>query len=154
MLPGPFPNENTNVQQATEYKRVGQYLFFYRAASFSKARRVVAKVEIHAGSYFPVGFIVTNLELPTRAAMRVYNKRGTAEHWFKEGKLAVNWTRLCCHRLRGTEVRLWLSVIAYDLGNRWQRLALPKKIGNWSLTILQQRLVKTSGHRIKRARFY
>jgi len=69
----------------------------------------------------------------------------TAEQWIKEGKLAVNWTRLCCHRFRGNEVRLWLSVIAYNLGNLWRRLALPKMIGNWSLTSLQQRLVKSGG---------
>ena len=112
--------------------------FLYQAASWSTARRVVAKVEFHAGELFPrVGFIVTNLELPSRAVVRFYNKRSTAEQWIKEGKLAVNWTRLSCHRFRGNEVRLWLSVIAYNLGNLWRRLALPKMIGNWSLTSLQ-----------------
>ena len=110
--------------------------FLYRAASWSTARRVVAKVEFHAGELFPrVGFIVTNLELPSRAVVRFYNKRGTAEQWINEGKLAVNWTRLSCHRFRGNEVRLWLTVIPTLSG----RLALPKKIGNWSLTSLQQR---------------
>ena len=34
-------------------------------------------------------------------------------------------TRLSCHRFRANEVRLWLSVIAYNLGNLWRRLALP-----------------------------
>jgi len=38
-----------------------------------------------------------------------------------------------------------LGVIAYNLGNRWRRLVLPKKIGNWLLTSLQQRFVKTGG---------
>ncbi len=57
----------------------------------------------------------------------------------------MNWTRLSCHRFRGNEVRLWLSLIAYNLGNLWRRLVLPKRIGNWSLTSLQQRLVKTGG---------
>ncbi len=66
--------------------------------------------------------------------MRFYNKRGTAEQWIKEGKLAVNWTRLSCHRLRGNEVRLWLSVIAYNLGNLWRRLALPRGIQSLRLT--------------------
>jgi len=81
--------------------------FLYRAASWSKARRVVAKVEFHAGELFPrVGFIVTNLELPIRAVVRFYNKKGTAEQSIKEGKLTVNWTRLSCHRFRGNEVRL------------------------------------------------
>ncbi len=65
----------------------------------------------------------------------------------KESKLAVKMTRLSCHRFRSNEVRLWLSVIAYNLGNRWRRLVLPKRIGNWSLTSLQQRLVKTGGRR-------
>ena len=125
------------------------------AHSVHAPRRVVAKVEFHAGELFPrVGFIVTNLELPSRAVVRFYNKRGTAEQWIKEGKLAVNWTRLSCHRFRGNEVRLWLSVIAYNLGNLWRRLALPRRIGNWSLTSLQQRLVKTGGRLVKHARYY
>jgi hypothetical protein len=49
--------------------------------------------------------------------VRFYNKRGTSEQWIKEGKQAVKMTRLSCHRFRSNEVRLWLSVIAYNLGN-------------------------------------
>ena len=48
-------------------------------------------------------------------------------------------TRLSCHRFRSNEVRLWLSLIAYNLGNLWRRLVFPRRIGNWSLTSLQQR---------------
>ena len=40
-------------------------------------------------------------------------------------------------------VRLQLSVLAYNLGNLWRRLVLPPQIKRWSLTSLQQRLVKT-----------
>jgi hypothetical protein len=101
-----------------------------------------------------VGFIVTNLEVPSRAVVRFYNKRGTAEQWIKEGKLAVNWTRLSCHRFRGNEVRLWLSVLAYNLGNLWRRLVLPRRIRNWSLTSSQHRLVKTGGRLVKHACYY
>jgi hypothetical protein len=129
--------------------------FLYQAASWKTARRVVAKVEHHAGELFPrVGSLVTNLSLPSRAVVRFYNKRGTAEQWIKEGKQAVKMTRLSCHRFRSNEVRLWLSVIAYNLGNLWRRLALPRRIGNWSLTSLQQRLVKTGGRLVKHARYY
>ncbi len=64
--------------------------FLYQAASWKTARRVVAKVEFHFGELFPrVGFIVTNLEPDSRAVVRFYNKRGTAEQWIKEGKQAV-----------------------------------------------------------------
>jgi hypothetical protein len=129
--------------------------FLYQAASWKTARRVVAKVEFHTGELFPrVGFIVTNLETPSRAVVRFYNKRGTAEQWIKEGKQAVKMTRLSCHRFRSNQVRLALSLLAYNLGNLWRRLALPKRIENWSLTSLQQRLVKTGGRLVKHARYY
>jgi Transposase DDE domain group 1 len=129
--------------------------FRYQAASWKTARRVVAKVEFHVGELFPrIGFLVTNLETDSRAVVRFYNKRGTAEQWIKEGKQAVKMTRLSCHRFRSNEVRLWLSVIAYNLGNLWRRLVLPQRIGKWSLTSLQQRLVKTGGRLVKHARYY
>ena len=129
--------------------------FLYQAASWKTARRVVAKIEFHAGELFPrVGFIVTNLETPSRAVVRFYNKRGTAEQWMKEGKQAVKMTRLSCHRFRPNQVRLALSLLAYNMGNLWRRLGLPRGIENWSLTSLQQRLVKTGGRLVKHARYY
>jgi len=129
--------------------------FLHQAASWKTARRVVAKVEFHAGELFPrLGFIVTNLETPSRAMVRFYNKRGTAEQWIKEGKQAVKMTRLSCHRFRSNQVRLALSLLAYNLGNLWRRLTLPRRIENWTLTSLQQRLVKTGGRLVKHARYY
>jgi hypothetical protein len=62
--------------------------------------------------------------------------------------------RLSCHRFRANELRRWLSLIAYNLGNLWRRLTLPARIGKWSLTSLQQRLVKTGGRLIQHARYY
>jgi hypothetical protein len=62
-------------------------------------------------------------------------------------------TWLSCNRFRAKHVRLWLSVLAYNLGNLWRRLVLLKKIENWSLTSLQQRLVKT-GARLVNASYY
>jgi hypothetical protein len=69
---------------------VGYKSFLYQAASWRKARRVVAKVERYQGELFPrVGFIVTDPSQASRAVVRFYNKRGTAEQWIKEGKQAV-----------------------------------------------------------------
>ena len=36
----------------------------------------------------------------------------------------------------------------------WLRLVLPERIDHWSLTSLQQRLVKTGGRLVKHARYY
>src|SRR5260370_20549661 len=116
---------------------------------------MVGNVEMGEGEVLGRGgFIVTNLGLPRGAVVRFYNKRGTAEQWIKEGKQATHWTRLSCHRFLANEARLQLSLLAYNLGNLWRRLALPKRIDAWSLTSLQQRLVKTGGRLIKHARDY
>jgi hypothetical protein len=37
----------------------------------------------------------------------------------------VKMTRLSCHRFRSNQVRLALSLLAYNLGNLWRRLVLP-----------------------------
>jgi hypothetical protein len=66
---------------------------------------------------------------------------------------AVKMTRLSCHRFPGNDVRLWLSILVYKLKNLWRRLALPAGISDWSLTSLQQRLVKTGRRLVKHARY-
>ena len=63
-------------------------------------------------------------------------------------------TRLSCHRFRSNPARLWLSVIAYKLGNLWRRLLPSQRDDDWLLTSLQQRLVKTGGRLVKQARCY
>ena len=87
---------------------VSYHDFAYQAQSWHLPRRVVAKVEWHQGELFPrVGFIVTNLSYPPKGIVRFYNGRGTAEQWIKEGKYALNWTRLSCHKFVANQVRLW-----------------------------------------------
>jgi len=63
-------------------------------------------------------------------------------------------TWLSCYRFRSNEGWLWLSAIAYSLRNLWRRLALPRRVDQWSLTSSQERLVKTGGRLVKHARYY
>ena len=132
---------------------VSYHDFVYQAQSWNVPRRVVAKVEWHQGELFPrVGFIVTNLSYPTKGIVSFYNGRGTAEQWIKEGKYALNWTRLACHKFVANQVRLWLFILAYNLGNFFRRLALPEAIKSWSLTSIQTRLIKIGGRLVRHAR--
>ena len=78
--------------------------------------------------------------------------RAPAEQWIKEGKYALNWTRLSCHKFVANQVRLALFVLAYNLGNFMSRLALPEAMKHWSLTSLQTRLIKTGGRLVRHAR--
>ena len=112
-----------------------------------------AKVEWHRGELFPrVGFIVTNLSFPVEGVTHFYNGRGTAEQWVKEGKYALHWTRLSCHRMVANEVRLMLFVLAYNMGNFMRRLALPEAVKHWSLRSLQTKLIKIGGRLVRHAR--
>jgi len=78
----------------------------------------------------------------SRNVVKFYNKRGTAQQWIKEGKYALNWTRLSCHDFVDNQVRLQLFALAYNLGNFLRRLRLPPSVKHWSLTTLREKLVK------------
>ena len=115
---------------------------------------MVAKVEWHRGELFPrVGFIVTSMTAGPEGVVRFYNGRGTAEQWIKEGKYALNWTRLSCHRFVANRVRLSLFVLAYNLGNFLRRLCLPKAVKHWSLRSVQVKLIKMGGRLVRHARW-
>ena len=127
--------------------------FWYQAGSWNRARRVVAKVEWHQGELFPrVGFIVTNMSAGPEGVVHFYNGRGTAEQWIKEGKYALNWTRLSCHRFVANQVRLSLFILAYNLGNFLRRLCLPNAVKHWSLWSVQVKLIKMGGRLVRHSR--
>jgi hypothetical protein len=131
------------VGRPSKKPKVFYHSFRYRAKSWDRARRVVAKVEWHAGELFPrVGFVVTNLRRSPKRVIKFYNGRGTAEQWIKEGKNAVKWTRLSCRRFKDNQVRLQLFALAYNLGNFLRQLALPRPVRTWTLTTLREKLIK------------
>lgn len=128
--------------------------FFYQAASWSKARRVVAKVEWHPGELYPrIGFIVTNLSRPANRVVNFYNQRDTAEQWIKEGKNAIKWTRLSCRSMHANAARLQLHALAYNLANFLRTLALPPELERWSLTTIREKLIKIGGKVVAHARY-
>src|SRR3712207_4982689 len=128
--------------------------FSYQAQSWTKPRRVVAKVEWPQGELYPrVGFIVTNLTRPAERVVKFYNGRGTAERWIKEGKLALRWTRLSCRAFRGNAVRLQLFALAYNVANFLRTLALPDEVAQWSLTTLREKLVKIGARIVRHGRY-
>jgi hypothetical protein len=128
--------------------------FSYQAGSWTKLRRVVAKVEWHVGELCPrVGFVVTNLARRAENVVGFYNKRGTCEQWIKEGKVAINWTRLSCRSFAANAVRLQLHALAYNLGNFLRTLATPEPIKDWSMTTLREKLIKIGARVVTHARY-
>ena len=84
--------------------------------------------------------------------MHFYNGRGAVYQWIKEGKYALNWSRLSCHRFVANQVRLQFFILVYNLGNFLRELGLPKAVKDWSLRSLQVKLIKMEGQTVRHAR--
>lgn len=87
----------------------------YRAKSWTRERKVIARVEATAkGS--DIRFVVTNL--PHRAKVlyeKIYCARGRMENMIKEHKLYTKSDRTSCHRWEANQFRLFLHTGAYWL---------------------------------------
>ena len=95
---------------------------------------------------------MTNMTRPAERVVAFYNQRGTAEQHIKEGKNAVNWTRLSCHGFRANAVRLQLHTLSYNLANFLRTLALRAEVAQWSLTTLREKLVKIGAKVVRHGR--
>ena len=128
--------------------------FHYQAGSWSKPRRVVAKVEWHPGELYPrVGFIVTNMARPSpRMSSSFYNKRGTCEQWIKEGKGAIRWTRLSCRSFAGNAVSPSASRAGLQ-SRQFPAHAGDARADDWSLTSLREKLIKIGAKVVSHGRY-
>ena len=95
----------------------------YQAKSWSRARRVVARVEATSRGA-DIRFIVTNL--PGRAKLlyeKVYCARGRMENMIKDHKLYTKSDRTSCHRWEANQFRLFLHTGAYWLLHQLRQAA-------------------------------
>ena len=125
----------------------------YRAGTWDRSPRVIAKLEWHTSELFPrIGFIVTDLSAEAEGVVRFYDKRELCEQYIKEGKYALSWTRLSRSRFISNQVRLARFLLAYNPCNFLRRFALPKKISHRSLRSVQLKLVKIGAKVINHSR--
>ena len=95
----------------------------YRAKSWSRERKVIARVEATARGT-DVRFVVTNL--PGRAKPlyeKLYCARGRMENMIKEHKLYTRSDRTSCHRWEANQFRLFLHTGAYWLLHQLRQAA-------------------------------
>jgi len=115
-----------------EHRRTGKPArvfteFFYRTrASWSRARRVVAKAEQIEGKENP-RYVVTSLAPEQGPAQRLYEQlycaRGEMENRIKE-QLSLFSDRLSTETLRANQLRLYFSSLAYVLVHALRRIGL------------------------------
>ena len=96
----------------------------YKAGSWDKKRRVIAKAEVSAQGENP-RFLVTNIE---GDAQRLYDElycaRGEMENRIKEQQLGLFSDRTSCHAWWANQFRVLLSAAAYVLMETIRRIGL------------------------------
>jgi hypothetical protein len=141
------------VARPPEKPKVFYHSFRYQAKSWDRSRRVVAKIEWHAGELFPrVGFVMTDLRRTPRRVIKFYYGRGTADQWIKEEKNAPKWTRRSCRRFKYTQALLQLFASAYNLANLLRQLALPRLVQTWSLAAPREKRIRNGAKVIRHAK--
>ncbi len=117
----------------TEQKRVGGSVrrfkdFRYQTLkSWARQRRVVGKAEQLPGKSNP-RFVVTSLPSERIEAAALYEQlycaRGDMENRIKEQQLGLFADRTSTHTMRGNQLRLYFSSLAYVLVNELRRVGL------------------------------
>ena len=90
----------------------------YQANSWAKPRKVFTKSVRPAWELlFTHSFFVKILvdAFSPKAIVRTYQKRGTMENYIKEAKNGFGFDKMSSHSYQGNEVRIMLSLLAYNL---------------------------------------
>jgi len=102
------------------------HTFTYHGARWSRAHKVVARIEATAGGT-DARFIVTSLRGRGKHLYeKVYCARGAAENLIKDLKLYTRADKTACHRWQANQFRLFLHFGAYWLLHELRR-ASPKR---------------------------
>jgi hypothetical protein len=113
--------------QTKKVSRVFADLSYRTLDTWSRERRVVAKAE-HLEKGANPRFVVTSVAIASRDATSLYEtdycRRGEAENRIKEQQLHLFADRTSVATMRGNQIRLFCSSIAYVLMNALRRLGL------------------------------
>ena len=125
--------------------------FLYQASSWSKPRRVIARLEAsmrdegeHLHQEVDIRYVVTSLEGSARHLYeQVYCQRGQMENLIKLHKAQLASDRTSCHSATANQVRLVLHTAAFWLMHA-VRAAIPKtsQLASAEFATIRDRLVK------------
>jgi len=133
--------------------------FEYRANSWSKPRRVIARLEVsmrddgeHLHQEVDIRYVVTSLEGSARHLYEeVYCQRGQMENLIKLHKAQLASDRTSCHSATANQVRLVLHTAAFWLMHA-VRSAVPETspLARAEFTTIRDRLVKIGARVVER----
>jgi hypothetical protein len=116
----------------------------YQADSWEHSRRVIYKAEVlQKGTN--TRFVVTSRSEEPEELYDWYVRRGEAEGWIKDFKLALKADRLSCHRFFANQFRLLLHAAAYRLLDTLRRKLVERGVRRMQLDTLRLLVVKIGG---------
>jgi len=127
----------------------------YQAKSWSAPRKVIIQSVRPAGElFFTHSFFVTNLggAFSPKAVVQSYQKRGTMENYIKEAKNGFYMDRMSSHSFATNEVRMMLSLLAYNLTNWLRTLCFPEGQKKMQIQTIRTRIIKVASRLVKSAR--
>ena len=127
----------------------------YQAGSWSASRKVIIKSVRPAGElFFTHAFFVTNLSgtFSPKTIVQSYQKRGTMENYIKEAKNGFYLDRMSSHSFATNEVRMMLSLLAYNLTNWLRTLCFPDGQKSMQIQTIRTRIIKAASKLVKSGR--
>jgi len=127
----------------------------YQAKSWSKARKVIVQSVRPAGElFFTHSFFVTNLKdaFTPETIVRSYQKRGMMENYIKEAKNGFYLDKMNSHSFQVNEVKMMLSLLAYNLTNWLRTLCFPEKQTSMQIETIRTRIIKVASKLVKSGR--
>jgi len=125
--------------------------FRYKAGTWHKQRRIVAKAEVSAEGVNR-RFVVTNLKGRSGELYDLYAARGEAENRIKELKLGMYADRLSCHSFTANRFRLYLHAFAYELIVLFREALTGTELAGAQVDTLRVRLFKVGARVVETAR--
>lgn len=127
----------------------------YQANSWTKPRKIIIKSVRPAGELlFTHSFFVTNLvdAFSPEAIISTYQKRGTMENYIKEAKNGFGFDKMNSHSYQVNEVKMMLSLLAYNLTNWLRTLCFPEGQKAMQIGTIRTRLIKVASKLVKSGR--
>lgn len=129
--------------------------FLYKADSWSRARRVIVKMERPAGELlFQFTFIATNMTVSPKNVVRFYFQRGHMENFIKEAKNGFACDKMSSTDFETNAVKLQWAMLAYNFNNWFRRLCLPEPMQSSRMETLRSKLVKIAGKLVRSSRYW
>lgn len=103
--------------------------------------------------FFTHSFFVTNLTdaFSPKDIVRSYQKRGTMENYIKEAKNGF-LDKMSSHSFQVNEVRMMLSLLAYNLTNWLRTLCFPEEQKTMQIQTIRTKLIKVASKLVKSGR--